>query len=238
MLSTNNLFCGYANKNVLEEVSLKISEREIFSLIGLNGSGKTTLLKTLLGLLPPLRGEIKNTSSITMLEANPSAPFAITLEELFKIRKNHVEEVFLKRCVEIFNVGDFYKKNILELSSGQAKRVWLAHLFSLRSKLILIDEPFNHLDWIQQKNLCDIIKQWCKEFHTTFVLAAHELELVANLSDQIALVGRNKILTQGRAEDVLTSKEVSDLFAFKTVIDENPIDGSKRITLGKLNGQY
>ena len=247
MLKASNLQCGYGKNVVLENINIEVQEGEIFTLVGLNGAGKTTLLKTLLGLIHPLSGSVQvngvplhgfsldeKSSLMTMLEADPGIPFAVTVDELFQIRRKKISDDYLNECLEFFEIHDLKQKNILELSSGQAKRVWLAHLFSLGSQIVLIDEPFAHLDWSRQRKLCHTFKHWQKNHNTTFVLAAHELELVANLSDRMAVLAKNRLVSSGKTTDVLTSKEVAEIFAFSAAIDENPIDGTKRLTLGEL----
>ncbi len=246
MLRTSKLSCGYGKIPILHNLDLEISQGEIFCVMGINGSGKTTLLKTLFGVLPSLQGEIlldgvpfgnikfkDRGKKLTMLEAEPFAPFSLTVQELFSIGESSSRQKEFDFAFDRFQLQPLFKKDLLELSAGQAKRVWLAHTLSQGSALVFMDEPFLHLDWLQQQNLMETFAIWKREFSTTFVLALHELNLLANLADRLCVLSGSEILNLDLPEKVLTSKSISDLFQFTAIIDKNPIDGSKRVTLGQ-----
>ncbi len=244
MLKASKLSCGYGKILVLDQIDFEIKKSEIFCFIGLNGAGKSTLLRTLLGLIETAHGEIQidgknltklsmndRAKKLSMLESHPFAPFSISVAELFEIQTNK-NTALQEKAINKLEVNNFLNQNLLTLSAGQAKRVWLAHTLSLGTEIILIDEPFLHLDWLQQKKFSQTMLDWKREIGTTFVLAAHELELTASFADKLCAIHNKEILIQDSPEKVLTSPALSEVFAFKALIDQNPIDGSKRITLG------
>ncbi|MBK9293813.1 MAG: ABC transporter ATP-binding protein [Oligoflexia bacterium] len=233
MLKLSNLNCGYENLIVLRDLNLGLLSSEILFLVGPNGSGKSTLLKTLLGQLPPLSGKIQFTTLKTpsMLEANPECVFSITPKELFEINpqsNERNEEIF-----KLFEMHGILNKDIMTLSAGQAQWVWVAHILSLDSDIILLDEPFSHLDWAHQQRLLEIIKYFKKTYSKTFVIAAHELSLAVNAADCVALLAENELKQFGKTLDVFKGPKIGEVFDFNCSIDENPIDGSKRFTIGK-----
>ena len=98
----------------------------------------------------------------------------------------------------------------------------------------MLDEPLAHLDWSHQIQLIDSLKEWRNKHGTTFVLAIHELERAVQVADRIGLVDNGKILKCGTPQEIFSSKETLETFAFKARIDENLLDGSRRLTLGKI----
>lgn len=235
MLKLSNLNCGYKNKHVLSNIEFNINKAETLFLVGPNGSGKSTLLKTIFGLLEPLSGSSITQSSnrIAMLEANPQAVFSISVNELFQI--NPTSKKLNEVVIQLFNLKDMLQQDILTLSSGQAQLVWLAHVLSLGSELVLLDEPFTHLDWSHQKQAADALRYFKKTYHTTFVIAAHELSLAVELADQVAALASGRLCAYGSPREVFENKIMGEVFDFKCFIDENPIDGSRRLTIGKRN---
>jgi iron complex transport system ATP-binding protein len=246
MLQMINVSAGYGKKNVLNSIDLEINPGDFFVVIGLNGSGKSTLLKTMLGLLPLTSGKIlidkknlrdysfaERAKLITLLDTQVKTTFSMTVFELLEIARQrsngNVNEV-----LETVGLQGYENKNILELSSGESKRAFLAHTLISQSKIILLDEPFAHLDWSHQEELTKNLQTWSKKYGSTFVLAVHELERAVQVANKICVMNNGSILKIDSPEAIFQSREVSEIFAFKAVIDKNPLDGSKRLTLGKL----
>lgn len=243
MFEVNNLSCGYKGNNtysapqaLLCDVNFKLPEGEILALLGPNGAGKSTLLKTLFGLIEPLTGQITFHKSdpihkIAMLETEPQSAFFLPVHELLSMGSD-LNSQLTQNAIECLEVGSLLDKNIQELSSGQAKRVWLAHILSLPREIILIDEPFLHLDWAFQRKLNRTLKEWANNHKRIIIFAAHELDQVINTADKAILIDGGRVKTQGNVEDVLTARETSEVFAFHVQVDQNPIDGTKRLTIG------
>ena len=247
MLQLNNLYVGYDRKNViLKNIKLNANPGEIIGLIGLNGSGKSTLLRTILGLIKPLSGDttidkisIRDLSlrdrslTISMLESQTQSVFSMTVLELLEISNRNNKNSLIDSALKFSGLKGFERRNIRELSSGEVKRAYLAHALCTNSKIILLDEPFAHLDWNQQLRLAQGIKAWRDHFRTTFVLAAHELEWIIKITDRVWALGHGQVIADSIPQDVFKSQQVSDVFDFRAFIDENPIDGSQRLTLGQ-----
>jgi ABC-type cobalamin/Fe3+-siderophores transport system ATPase subunit len=247
MLQLIDVCSGYKNRQVLHSINLEVVPNEILVIIGLNGSGKSTLLKTALGLLPPLRGKIlvnrkpinelklkERTQWVSLLESQPRLSFFTTVKELLEVACRGRHDLSEEALIAVGLKG-FEDKNILELSSGESHRAFLAHALATNSKCIMIDEPFAHLDWSHQSELVESFKKWKKKFGTTFILAIHELERTVQIADRLAVLNEGRLMAIGSPQEIFTSKEVFETFAFKAAIDKNPLDGSKRLTLGRMS---
>ncbi|MDZ4678226.1 MAG: ABC transporter ATP-binding protein [Oligoflexia bacterium] len=248
MLRLNKVSSGYdPTKQILKEIDFEISNGEIIAIMGLNGSGKSTLLRTCLGLLSPLHGEVllnnkkllsytphQRAQKISLLDSQTTIAFSMTVRELLELSISlHGKKELFALALEAVGLKGFEEKNLLELSSGETRRALIAHTLCTNAEIIMIDEPFAHLDWRHQEQLAQSLKSWNKKFNTTFVLAIHELEWIIQIAHTVCALGKGKILASGSPEYVFQSQLVCELFAFQARIDENPIDGSRRLTLGR-----
>jgi iron complex transport system ATP-binding protein len=246
MLKLNKVCSGYGKKIILNDINLEVRQNETLVVIGLNGSGKSTLLKTVLGLLKPSAGQIllndrplekislsERTKYLSLLDSQSKVLFSTTVGELLNISVRNSEKNLTDEALAAVGLSNFKNRNILELSSGEIRRAFIAHTLASNSRYIMIDEPFSHLDWSHQVELLENIKLWQKKYATTFILAVHELERAVALADRIAIMDQGRILKIDSVEKIFNSKEVFETFAFQASIDENPLDGSRRLTLGK-----
>jgi iron complex transport system ATP-binding protein len=238
---------GYGPCPILKKINIQIPTGEIHVVMGINGAGKSTLLKTLVNVTPLLEGSITIAGgsvatldaktlalNISYLESQNLLVFPITVKSLVTLSlRLHGDQKIYTEALDALDLRALENKNMLELSSGEFKRAFIAHALCTKAKIILLDEPLAHLDWSHQAMLVDALKNWRKKFSTTFVLAVHELEWIPKIADQVTALGRGGILAQGDPASVIQSEEVGEVFAFRARIDENPIDGLSRLTLGQ-----
>lgn len=245
MLQLIDVHSSYGKKPVLQGVNLEIRENEILAVIGLNGSGKSSLLRTALGLLKATKGEIlinkrsietlslsERAKNISLLESQQKLSFAMSVEELLGLADN--TQKLTQAALKAVGLEGYEKRDILKISSGESQRAFIAHALATNSKCIMLDEPLAHLDWRHQIQLIDSLRDWKKKYGTTFVLALHELERAVQVADRIALIDKGQIRKCGTPEEIFLSPEVLETFAFQARLDENLLDGSKRLTLGKI----
>jgi iron complex transport system ATP-binding protein len=247
MLRLIDVAVGYGKQPVLKNVNLSIGTGEIHGIIGLNGSGKSTLLRTILGMIPQIEGRIlldefelrrrplsERARRLSLLESQGHVAFPMTIRELLEISLRHSRDrALFDRSLEAVELRGSEERNLLEMSSGEVRRAFIAHTLCANAPIIMIDEPFSHLDWSHQKNLVESLKEWRSRFSTTFVLAIHELEWVVQIADRACALGNGSVLAEGPPEEVFRSERVREVFAFQSSIDQNPIDGSRRLTLGR-----
>ena len=250
MLRLSNVSAGYGARNILEDINLSVNPQEIVAVIGLNGSGKSTLLRTMLGLLPPSKGEVlidgknirtwrphERAERISLLDSKIQMNFPTSVSELLdlgglrrntsdhkNLREDALRAVGLEKCLE---------RNLLELSSGEAKRALIAHTLCSGAKVILLDEPLANLDWSHQADLVENLKSWQAKYATTFVLAVHELAWAVKIAHRICVLDQGRALFTGSTEETLLNPRVREVFAFQSRIDENSFDGSKELILGR-----
>lgn len=203
IININNLTLGYNNIPVIQNLNVKINDGDFVCIVGNNGAGKSTLIKGILGLLKPISGSIELNNirknfigympQETKVDSNfPASVYEIVLsgtlnkvglkpsysKELKKIADDNL------KLLDIYSLKD---KCFNELSGGQRQRVLLARSLCSTSKILILDEPSNNLDYNSKKNLYKILQYLNKEKKMTIIMVTHDL-------DHNNLIG-NKILS-------------------------------------------
>ncbi len=219
---------------ILQDVNLHIHCGELTALIGVNGAGKSTLLKTLLGEIIHT-GDIIYTDSKTNFVKKPimgyvpqkldfdlSSPlsvldlFASTLSKrptwlpIPKKIREHVKQSLRK--VDAEYVMD---RKLGVLSGGEIQRVLLALALEPIPNILLLDEPVSGIDQNGLKLFYETVANIKKNYDLSIILVSHDLQLVAQYADRVALLDKGTIKSAGKVEEVFTSKEVRELFDIK-----------------------
>ncbi len=253
-----DVIVGYRNKLVLRVNHLEMEQGEVFILLGRSGSGKTTLLKAIAGLIRPVQGSIQcGGIEVTALRPGERKKFfsqvGIVFQEgalfdsmsvwenlVFPMKRKHIRMKEWKPRVQglleaVGLNGDILSLLPSELSGGMKRRVGLARALAAEPRVILFDEPTGGLDPITSSLICQLIDR-VKERVDLTVIATHDLHLVQNIGDHIALVESGEILTiQNRdaffqiQKGEFPLKDRVDVIALKQFLDGNPI-GPLKIT--------
>ena len=189
---------GYHEKIVLEDISLKVYEKDFIGIIGPNGSGKTTLLKIILGLLEPQKGNIRfflNGSQkidksvgylpqVNIFDENfPISVYEVTLSGLlskvnvFK-RFTSKDKEKVEQILEKMDISALKQKSINELSGGERQRVFLSRALISEPKILLLDEPSTFVDTNFNNSFYEILKALNKEM--TILLVSHDLGMISS----------------------------------------------------------
>ena len=184
VLRTQKLHVGYPGVPLFASDKIKLEREDCAALIGPNGSGKSTMLRTLLGEIPPLRGDIfwgDNVQIGYFAQAHEQLnPANRVLDELCQQvdmeepAARHYLAQYLFRGAEVF-------KRVSELSGGERGRLALAILAQQGANVLLLDEPTNHLDIPAQEAVQAVLEQ----FDGTILLVSHDRYLVNRLATQI-----------------------------------------------------
>lgn len=203
-----NLYFKYErNQNdILEDLSLKIYESEIFSVVGSNGSGKTTLLKLIANLLKPYYGKIKLDSknidsykeselyknNLAYLPQDPKdILFAMTVEE--ELGLNNIEDEEILDLFKTLEINELVGKHPDDLSGGETQKLAIAKILLQKPKVILLDEPTKGLDPFLKTKLANILEE-LRLKGLTIIIVSHDIEFVARVSTRVGLLFSGKIL--------------------------------------------
>lgn len=199
MISIENVSKSFSNKNVLQNISLKIESGEITALIGKNGSGKTTLMRLISGLLKPDSGNISCNDTIgVMLGADAFLYDNLTGFEnirYFADLHNMSHDEFIKqheKLSEILNFKSFEGERVSSYSRGMKQKILFAISVIHNPDTILLDEPSTGLDLLTAFDVINFVK-FCKSENKTIFISTHNIFEIINLSDKILILNKGKI---------------------------------------------
>jgi len=222
LVKFENVAFGYeAEREVLHGIDLEIKRGDIIAVLGPNGAGKTTFVKHAIGLLKPKSGRVlvnehdtrqasvaEIASTLGYVFQSPSHMlFAPTVyEELSFGPKNlkHPQEdieMEVKEALQIVNLVDKEKDPPLAMSFGQQKRVSIAAILAMRSRILVMDEPTAGQDYQNYMNFMDAILQLPGFEAILFI--THDVDLAVIYANRILMIADGQLVADGKPEDVL-----------------------------------
>ncbi|MBP2031769.1 D-methionine transport system ATP-binding protein [Clostridium algifaecis] len=224
MIDINNVGKIFGSKHVLKNINLHIKEGEIFGIVGHSGAGKSTLLRCLNGLETYDSGSIKiMDKEVKDLKGKEIRVFRKNLGMIFQNfnllnRKNVYDNIALplevwgieknkikKRVEELLNlVGLLDKSESMpkELSGGQKQRVAIARALALNPNILLCDEATSALDPNTTKSILELLKKINSEFKITIIVVTHQMEVIKDICNKVAIIDDGKIKDVGNVEEV------------------------------------
>ncbi len=231
IIRVTDLDAGYGATVVLRGLNFSVEQGRITVIVGESGSGKSTLFKTLIGLIPPLRGEIRLAGEkvdfsserslmalyrrIGVLYQNGALLNSLSLYEnvALPIRIHHPawpgdkEAERVRTVLERVGLDGSGAKRPFELSGGMRKRGALARAMVLEPDLIFCDEPSSGLDPITSAGLDDLLLDLKNRHGVTFVVVTHELRSIARIADRILVIRDEAVHFDGEAADLARSAD-------------------------------
>lgn len=203
-IQVNNLKKSYGNHIVLKEISFQIEKGEIFSLLGINGAGKTTALECIEGLKKYDSGTITVNGTMGIQLQSSSLPAHIKPMEAVQLFAKWNKVKIDNTLTHSLGLREIEKKQYMQLSTGQKRRLHLALALIGNPDIIFLDEPTAGLDVEGRLSLHDQIRK-LKSQGKTVILASHDMAEVETLCDRIAILNDGKIVFCGTASE-LTDK--------------------------------
>lgn len=201
-------------------VSLKINAGEVLAFLGPNGAGKTTCIKMIAGLIQPDAGWVKIAGSDphrnpqalqklgAVLEGNRNLYWRLTPEEnleyfgvLRGLNRKAARQHGL-RLLERFDLLHKRRTPVQTLSRGMQQKLAIAVSLVHRPQLVLLDEPTLGLDVEASENVKALIREIAKE-GCAILLTTHQLNVAEEISDQVAIIQRGKILTEEPTRELI-----------------------------------
>lgn len=191
----------------LHGVSLHVRPGEIFVVMGANGAGKTTLLRVLSGELIPHSGTVQTVDRVSHMDVKLalSSDDSIQTWLMKAIKRNLDEEKKLQLARDLADAFEFplqLKRRLSEVSEGQRQRARLAHALIDGPELLLLDEPFAHLDAPLRLELLALLKRYTKEREITVVWVTHQRDEALATADRLGVLHLGKFEQIGTPEDV------------------------------------
>ncbi|MEV7126065.1 ABC transporter ATP-binding protein [Streptomyces sp. NPDC093260] len=204
----------------VDGVSLTLRRGETVGVVGESGSGKTTLGRVLVGLLEPTAGEVRFEGrarhgvdpAVQMVfqdpvsSLNPRRSVGESVADPLRARGERDEGRIRRRVTELLErvglEGAHYDRYPHEFSGGQRQRVGIARALAADPKVIVCDEPVSALDVTTQAQVVALLGELQRELGIALVFVAHDLAVVRQVSDRVAVMHRGRIVEEGPADEV------------------------------------
>ncbi|NJB71405.1 ABC-type sulfate/molybdate transport systems ATPase subunit [Saonia flava] len=240
MLKVDITSFSYDDFPVLKDVIFKIKRGEHVSIIGESGCGKSTLLKIIYGLLHVEKGEVfwEDTQvmgpNYNLVPGEPYMkylsqdfdlmPFITVSENVSQFLSVFEPEELKKRTAELLEMIEmtpFANTKVKNLSGGQQQRVALARVLAQEPKVLLLDEPFGHIDNFRKNSLRRNLFAYLKKQGITVLTATHDHNDILPYADRIIVLKDNSIIADGTPENVYQNPKeiyVASLFGEASLI--------------------
>lgn len=254
MIIANKLCYSAGGRRITDEVSLVLPNGEIIAILGPNGAGKSTLLRQLTGYLVPDSGDcillgksLKEWEPKALARAravmrqNSHMAFSFSVRDIVLMgchpnssTKNHE---IANNIMSLCDCDTLAKRDYASLSGGEQQRVQLARLLAQlwddnpTPKWLFLDEPTSALDIHHQQHLFRLLRHLVQAQKLNVCCVLHDLNLAARFADRIILMEQGRIVANGKPNDILTEKKISQLYQADISIISDPRCGVPLITL-------
>lgn len=224
MIEVSGLEKKYGKLQVLENIDLEIKKGEIFGLVGLSGAGKSTLLRCINGLVPYDGGSLKVQGievqklgkaqlrnfrkNIGMIFQNFSLLERCNVYENVAFpmkvwKKNSMEtDEQVRKMVRLVGLEDKIESRPRQLSGGQKQRVAIARAMVTEPEILLCDEATSALDPKTATSILNLLKEINQKMGVTIIIVTHQMEVVEQICDRMALLQAGKIILKGEVKQL------------------------------------
>lgn len=231
MLRVKNLSFGYSDTYVLQNISFTVNNGEYKAIIGESGSGKSTLIKLIFGEYDVEQGQIfwKDTEILgpkynlvvgydfmkSVSQEFDLMPYTSVKNNIGKHLSRFYPEEKERRTQELLKtveLEDFAQTKVKNLSGGQKQRVALARALAKEPEILLLDEPFSHIDNFKKQSLRRKIFNYLKANNIACIVATHDRNDVLGFADEILVLNNKTIIAKDTPQN-LYKKPKSPLIA-------------------------
>lgn len=236
MLAVENLSVKYGELTVLDSVNCGVEQGQWLMVIGPNGAGKSTLTAAISQSVDyygkvTLDGEDVSTwkraklarhLGVLMQSNNPGYSFSV--EEVVALgRYAHSKGLLdaagegdadmVSYALEQTGMLEMRNKSVLALSGGELQRVFLAQVIAQDPRIMILDEPANHLDLQYQQHVFALVDEWLKQPGRAAISVVHDLSLARAFGTHALLLDRGKACHCGRIDQVMTEDNLSEVYS-------------------------
>lgn len=251
LLQGDGISAGYRDHEVLKQVRIQVSNHQFIGIIGPNGSGKSTLMQVIARSVSPSSGLLlyqgEGAESFSFREfgevvgfvaQESEIPFAYPVYDVVMMGRNphiprfrqpsHRDHEIVRNALEQTGTLPLANRPVTSLSGGERQRVLIARVLAQDPALLLLDEPFAHIDLHHQHELLRIIRETTRG-RKAVIGVFHDINLAASSCDHLILIHEGVIRASGTPREVLTGPLLREYFRITPVIGENPVTGTPHL---------
>ncbi len=235
MLTGSHITVRYGDFTAVDDLSFRLEEGQWLMLAGPNGAGKSTLIEAIARGVPftgSIQWEGRDLRTmksaelarrIGVLSQRNTVGYAYTVEEVVGLGRYAYRGGFLsgrdedgaarvEEALALTGLQDLRRASMLTLSGGETQRVFLAHVFAQHPRVLLLDEPANHLDLKYQQQIFSLIGTWLREPGRAVLSVVHDLSLARRFGTHAVLMDRGHCVSSGPIGEVLTPENLRRVY--------------------------
>jgi ABC-type sugar transport system ATPase subunit len=242
MLQVKNISFGYTLKKVLKNISFTANKGNYIAIVGESGCGKSTLLEIIYGLLHVKQGAVYWNNK-KLLGPNhyliPGEDFMKYLPQDFDLMPyitveenvgknisslNPKKQQRIKELLQVVDMTEFLKTKVKHLSGGQKQRVAIAKVIAKEPEVLLLDEPFSHIDNFRKNKLRRNLFTYLKSKNILCIVATHDTTDALSFADEILVLKHGKLITKGAPEKIYNQPKNAYVASFFNEINKIPLN--------------
>lgn len=236
LLDVQELSVRLGEQEIITNVSFSVNDGDWLMLVGPNGAGKSTVINAVSQSIP-YKGSVlfdgmdlrklkprQRARLIGVLSQEHNVSYPFTVEEIVRLGRypysrnslaklSEEDERIIDEAIEVTGIRPFLKQPVTTLSGGEQQRTFLAQVFAQNPRLLILDEPVNHLDLVYQKQVFELVSKWLCEPGRALVSVVHDLSIAKHFGTRAVLMSRGVAISQGDATQVLTAENLDIVYS-------------------------
>ncbi|MGN0766291.1 MAG: ABC transporter ATP-binding protein [Christensenellales bacterium] len=236
MLNVENLTVRYGENTIVKAISFDVLEGQWLMLVGPNGAGKSTIVNAIAQGVP-YSGNVtfggkdvrrmkpsefaKNCGILTQTH---NVNYSFTVEEIIRLgrysysgglfaKSSSNDDKAVEEAARLTGMLSLMQQSVLTLSGGELQRTFLAQLFAQNPKLLILDEPSNHLDLVYQRQIFELTREWLAHSGRAVISVVHDLSLAKKYGTHALLLHNGRIEAFDTADKVLTRANLNTVYS-------------------------
>ncbi len=189
MLKVENINQSFGHLQVLKDISFTVNDDEIVAIIGPSGCGKSTLLNIIAGLQKPATGTVCNSSDkiAFMFQDDRLLPW-LSVYDNIKVVNDNINNGVISKLIEDVGLSGFENYKPEQISGGMKKRCAIARAFYYDSKLLLMDEAFQGLDYCLRQEMVKMLMCVWNDNKKSVLFITHEIDEALTVASRIVVL--------------------------------------------------
>ncbi len=236
MIELKHITKLYGNFKALDDINVTINDGEIYGIVGQSGAGKSTLIRCINMLESPSSGNVvidgKDLTKLSKSQLREERKKIGMIFQHFNLLSNRTVAENISFPLELSNVSksertkrideilelvgltEYKNKYPSQLSGGQKQRVGIARAIVSNPSVLLSDEATSALDPETVKSILQLLKDINKKMGITIVMITHQMEVVKEIAERIAVIEKGQIIEEGQVVDLFTNPKTKTLKKF------------------------
>ena len=236
MLNVENMTVRYGENTIVKAISFDVLEGQWLMLVGPNVAGKSTIVNAIAQGVP-YSGNVtfggkdvrrmkpsefaKNCGILTQTH---NVNYSFTVEEIIRLgrysysgglfaKSSSNDDKAVEEAARLTGMLSLMQQSVLTLSGGELQRTFLAQLFAQNPKLLILDEPSNHLDLVYQRQIFELTREWLAHSGRAVISVVHDLSLAKKYGTHALLLHNGRIEAFDTADKVLTRANLNTVYS-------------------------